>query len=217
MNFLNNKAVLGLAAMLSIVTMSTSHAYEVSSSVSVASSYLFRGVDLSTSSAAVSGDVTVSEGPGYASVWVSSGDDSEKEGKLTGGTEYDLIAGVGGDVQDVSWDLNVTNYNYPKSDDAEFGAISDVTLSVDTGLVSASVVKNIAGSAMDYYSVGASLGDLSVLVGKADQDEAYTHVDLSIALSEELSLTASKVVDQKKDDSVSDALNVVISYTHQIK
>ena len=86
---------------------------EVSASVGIASSYLWRGYDLganadngSFGTPAVSGDLSVGGNGFTVGIWGSSGDSFA-------GTEYDLYAGYSGEAGDFSYGLTFVSYVYP--------------------------------------------------------------------------------------------------------
>lgn len=179
---------------------------ELSASASVANMYLWRGIDLGDGSAAVSGDLTYSIGGAYAGIWVSSGDD-------TLGNEYDLYAGYGAELGDFSFDISLWNYNYSDngvagkgfdvSDDTT-GELSEIITTVGFKGISLSYYDNIAGATgYEYWTLSGGIGKVSATVGFHDPEGSgsndMTHVDLSYAFNDNISFTASKVVDQDLD------------------
>lgn len=206
---------------------------ELSASAGVASSYLWRGYDLSGSGGtpAVSGDISYSMNGFYAGVWASSGDTSF-------GTEYDLFAGYGLEVGGVSLDLNFTNYVYPGTGaavadgEADFADFSEVIFSVGVGSFGASVYKQIAGANEDYMYVTLSydIGQFSFLYGMHDGltdgtalngqtlvGETESHIDVTYSYNDNLSFTISQFVDgQENVDAFAggeDDLKFVVSYS----
>ena len=61
-----------LVAALGFTAQANAATPEVSASVSVANTYLFRGVDLGAGSAQVAGDLIADFGGAYAGAWLSS-------------------------------------------------------------------------------------------------------------------------------------------------
>ncbi|WP_269620199.1 TorF family putative porin [Zhongshania sp. BJYM1] len=206
---------------------------ELSASAGVASSYLWRGYDLSGSGGtpAVYGDISYSMSGFYAGVWASSGDTSF-------GTEYDLFAGYGMEVGGVSFDLNFTNYVYPGTGaatldgEADFGDFSEVIFSVGVGSFGASIYKQIAGVNEDYmyftlsYDIGQfsflygmhdGLTDGTVVNGKTLDGETESHINVTYSYNDNLSFTLSQFVDG--EDNVNafaggeDDLKFVVSYS----
>lgn len=219
--------------MTGAVAVATPAMAEVSASASVANMYLWRGIDLGDGSAAVSGDIVVSKGGAYGGIWVSSGDDAL-------GNEYDYFVGYGGDVGDFSYDLSLWNYNYSDdglagkgfdvSDDTT-GELSEVILTLGYGDFSFSYYDNVAGgSGYEYYTLSGAVGKFSATVGYHDipagpgGNDEMTHLDVSYAFNDNLSFTASKVVEQgcDKDDvgcsgTIDEDLKFVVSYSLPIE
>lgn len=193
---------------------------EVSASVGVASTYLWRGEDLGSGTPAVSGDLNYSNSGFYTGIWGSSGDTSN-------GTEYDLYLGYGtsfGESDLFSVDLSVWNYNYPTgNEETDFGDLTEVILTLGVGPVAFSVYDNVAGDhGYMYYTLGGSVGDFSMTVGMHDAksgdncgevetEECQTvHVDLSYAYNDNVSFTLSQEV---ADENPNDDLKFVVSYS----
>lgn len=214
-------SALSLAVAGAMSVSHTANAVDVSASVGVANMYLWRGYDLGTGDAAVSGDLRVSAGGFYGGVWGSSGDSAW-------GTEYDLYVGYGAEFGGVTIDISAWNYMYPSSSfDADedgvedpnilddFGGLSDAVLSIGFMGFTASVYDNIAGgSGYEYYTLSYSFDKFSVLVGKhdnvtGDDTDQMVHVNLSYAYNDNLSFTFSQQVDQEADDD----LKFVVSYS----
>ena len=149
-----------LTMLLSAGTIIPAANAEISASAAVATSYLWRGYDLGSGTPAVMADLSFSEGGAYAGVWISSGDTGA-------GTEFDLFAGFGGEIGDLSYDINVTNYLYPTGDysetDGDIGDFVELILTLGYGPVSVSYYDNIAGDtggyapSEDYSYINASL------------------------------------------------------------
>lgn len=190
---------------------------ELSASASVANMYLWRGIDLGDGSAAVSGDLTYSIGGAYAGIWVSSGDDAL-------GNEYDYYVGYGAELGDFSFDINLTNYNYSDnglagkgfdvSDDTT-GELSEIITTVGFKGISLSYYDNIAGlSGYEYWTLSGGVGKVSLTAGlhDADGDNDMTHVDLSYAFNDNISFTASKVVDQDLDKNDAGAFDEDVKF-----
>tara|TARA_B100000745_G_scaffold73742_1_gene44438 strand:+ start:3922 stop:4674 length:753 start_codon:yes stop_codon:yes gene_type:complete len=238
-----NLAILG-AVTLGAASVSSTAAAEVkvAGSAAVANMYLWRGVDLSNGSPAVSGDIVVSAGGAYAGVWGSSGDDSN-------GQEYDLFVGYGKEFGDFSFDVSVWNYLYPSSPETEvlvdddgnvvlddegeevyvsadnslddFGGLSEVIVTLGYGPVSFSYYDNIAGdSGYEYYTLGGGFGAFSATLGYhdfedpsgQDWDSDFAHLDLGYAYNDNLSFTLSQVIDSDEEAGVDEDLKFVVSY-----
>ncbi|HCG80509.1 MAG TPA: histidine kinase [Oceanospirillales bacterium] len=208
---------------------------DVSASAAVASMYLWRGLDLGNGSPAVSGDITLSTGGAYAGMWTSSGDSAA-------GNEYDLYVGYGGEMEGFSYDVSVLTYVYPSannftyvdpSDEDENGVAdvleSDQDTSGNTFDLSELIVSlGYEGASFSYYypvssnpddysylTLGYGMDAYSATVGVSNSDadsDKYVHLDLSYAYTDNLSFTASKVVDAELDETEDD-LKFVVSYS----
>ena len=208
---------------------STSASAELSASATVASSYLWRGFELGTGSAAISADLVYSKSGFYAGVWVSSGD-------ATAGTEYDLFAGYGGSINDmISYDLSLITYIYPSgqfSKTEEPGDFSEAILNIGLGPVSLTIKDNISGGTggyafnedYAYYSASVSSGDFDFAIGFHDEGAILeetvtgdsTHIDVTFAATENLAFTFSKIVDSQAGFEEPEA-TVVASYSIPLK
>lgn len=189
---------------------------EISASAGVASTYLWRGIDLGPGTPAVSGDINYSSGGFYAGTWVSSGD-------TTAGTEYDLYAGYGGEVGLFSYDISVWNYLYPEggTQEDQFGDLSEVILSLGVGPVSFSWYENVANNGGSeeyrYYTLGYGYEAFSFTVGHHDDVGLnMTHLDVSYAYNDSLAFTVSQVIDDD-DNAFDDDLKLVVSYSLPIE
>jgi len=206
------KSLLATAIAASALSVPAMADVEVAASVGIASAYLWRGQDLGNGSPAVSGDIVASSGGAYGGIWGSSGDDSL-------GNEYDLFAGYGTELGDVSVDISVWNYLYPDSGESQgtFGDLSEVILSVGFGPVAVTYYDNVAGATgYSYLTVGAEFGAFSATYGTTsndDSDDDYAHLDLGYSYNDNLSFTLSQVVDQDDNQGVDDDLNFVVSYS----
>ena len=182
---------------------------EVSGSMGIASTYLWRGIDLGSGTPAVSGDLSASAAGFYGGIWGSSGDTAT-------GSEYDLYLGYGGEVGAFSYDVSVWNYVYPTgSSEVDFGDLSELVIGLGFGPVSLTYFDNIAGGhGYSYLNLGVEFGAFSVAVGAHDNpDEGaddMAHADFSYAYNDNLSFTLSQ---QIADEDESDDLKFVVSYS----
>jgi uncharacterized protein (TIGR02001 family) len=234
-----------MTAGMTAATSTFAEEVEVSASATVASMYLWRGLDLGNGAAAVSGDLTASIAGAYAGVWTSSGDSAA-------GNEYDLYIGYGGEVEDFSYDLSVWTYSYPTSpDDADTPederqgntfSLTDAILSLGYMGASFSYYMPLAGDEdYSYITLGYSAGAFGATLGMASgvanvgettetvySDSDYMHLDLSYAYNDNLTFTVSKVISQslKADDAatseedenyVDEDVKVVVSYSLPIE
>lgn len=204
---------------------------EVSGSVAIASTYLWRGVDLGSGTPAVSGDLSYSAGGFYTGIWASSGDTGA-------GTEYDLYAGYGMEFDMFSFDLGVFNYVYPTgagyvpgdsgTEDTDPFDFTDVILTIGVGPVSFSYYQPVAGfcggttstdcgNDYNYYTLSSGYGAFSFTIGMHDNgDDDATHVNVDYAYNDNLTFTLSQFTD--KDDALLVAgddgdLKFVVSYS----
>lgn len=199
---------------------------EVSGSVGVASTYLWRGLDLGSGTPAVSGDLKYSASGFYTGIWGSSGD-------TAWGSEYDLYAGYGGSIGETfSYDLSLWNYNYPTGPyEHDIGDIADAVVSLGVGPVSFAAyipVGDGSGGDYSYFTLGGSFGSFSLLLGMhyespadggaapcpADTaiDDACSpvHLNASYAYNDNLSFTLSQFI---ADETDTDDLKFVVSYS----
>lgn len=189
---------------------------EISASAGVASTYLWRGIDLGSGTPAVSGDLSYSAGGFYTTVWGSSGDTGA-------GTEWDLGAGYGGEAGVFSYDISIWNYMYPNggTQEDQFGDLTEVILSLGVGPVSFSWYENVANNGGSeeyrYYTLGFSQGAFGVTLGKHDDvGTDMTHVDFSYAYNDNLSFIFSQVIEDD-DDAFDDDMKFVVSYSIPIE
>lgn len=128
--------VLPLVFMSSLMISENAHAVEgLSANVAVTSNYLWRGLEQTNGSAAISGGIDYAASSGfYVGTWISNADWAD------GMTyELDLYGGFGGDISEsVSYDIGFIYYAYPDetSGDANFSEVyanlsfGDLTLGV---------------------------------------------------------------------------------------
>jgi uncharacterized protein (TIGR02001 family) len=199
---------------------------EVAASATVASMYLWRGLDLGDGAAAVSGDITVKAAGAYAGVWTSSGD-------TVNGNEVDLYVGYGAEVGDVSFDVSLWTYQYPSMKDGSGNNTGDNTFDYSEAVasigfkgVSFSYFYPIGVESNDDYSymtLGYEMDKVSALVGYSDDGaETYTHLNLGYAVTDKLAFTFSQVVAQsaefgKDAGAVDQDLKVMVSYSLPIE
>ncbi len=144
MTKLSQAIALATAMTAGLVATTTTQA-EVSASAGVASSYLWRGQNLSNGAAVVSGSLDYSHESGaHAGAWVSSGD-------VAMGTEYDLYIGYAGEIGKLSYDVGYIGYIYPSQ--SEEAALEFNTDNAD----------DIAAGDEDAQGTADELGDMSDL------------------------------------------------------
>ncbi len=205
-----------LVAALGFTAQANAATPEVSASVSVANTYLFRGVDLGNGSAQVAGDLIADFGGAYAGAWLSSGDDAL-------GTEADFFAGYAFDIADtgISADLGYLTYVYPSSDVgageiAEVYAVlgyayDDVELSYafnyDVSQTGGALTAAGEGREWTYMSLSAAVDQFGVLVGYHNKDsvnEGLLHIDGTYAYNDNLAFTVSVPVDAEDGSTLDD-------------
>ena len=195
-----------LVAALGFTAQANAATPEVSASVSVANTYLFRGLDLGNGSAQVAGDLIADFGGLYGGAWLSSGDDAL-------GTEADFFAGYAFDIADtgISADLGYLTYVYPTSDigagevaevyavlgyaydDVELAYSFNFDVSQDSTLTTGE-----SGRDWTYMSLSAAVDQFGVLVGYHNDDSAgngLLHIDGTYAYNDNLAFTVSVPVD----------------------
>ncbi|WP_075187010.1 TorF family putative porin [Teredinibacter haidensis] len=209
-----SKKILAVAVAVSLAasTMAPVANAEVSASVGVASSYLWRGFELGSGTPAVSGSLDYSNSGFYAGIWGSSGD-------ATAGNEYDLYVGYGAEVGDFSYGVSIINYIYPTGNYKEtegLGDFMEAIISLGYGPVSFVYHDNIAGDTGGYafgedYSYAAlsvGFGAFSATLGQHFEDVPVfgedgeplsvtgdaTHFDLGYAYNDNLSFTLSTII-----------------------
>ncbi len=92
-------------------------AWDVSGNVTATSDYVFRGVSQTLEDPALQAGVKLAHESGfYGSLWASNVDYGDEIGS---DAELDFVVGYGGAFsEDWSYDVNVTRYTYPGTDDA---------------------------------------------------------------------------------------------------
>lgn len=211
-------------ALALVLAAGAAHA-EVTGSAGVASSYLWRGLDLGDGTPAVSGALKLSKSGFYAGIWGSSGDTAK-------GSEYHLSAGYNGNYGEFFYGIGAISYNYPTKANSEFGDFSDGVVTLGYGPVSfgAYIPVGKLDSSGDYmyFTLGASFGSFSTLLGVhsgdltnggivgCELDEESTkdkctpiHLDLTYAYNENLSFTLSQFIDDKPAE---DKLKFIVSF-----
>lgn len=185
---------------------------ELSGSVGVANLYLFRGQNLSSGAPQVHGSLDYENTGFYAGIWGSS------EGSL--GQEYDLYTGYKGEMNGLSYNFNLTAYEYPQDpfdgSSNTLGDTSEFILSLGFGGFGLSIVDGLNSTDYMYYSFSFDTEKFGVLAGindNKDADEEYTHVDLNFYATDELTFTLSTVVDDDPEGTTDHDTLFVVSWT----
>jgi hypothetical protein len=207
-----------IAASLATLGMAAAPAAlaNVEASATVATSYLWRGLDLGTGTGSVSADAVYSTGGLSAGVWVGSGD-------TNAGTEYDLFVSYGGELGALGYSIGYAEYNYPTNDtdEAEEGFqgatdLEDYIYSLSYAGVTATHydAKDSDGS---YNTLSFDLAGFGVLLGDHDRqgdaaDGEMSHLDLSYGVNDSLTFTVSTIISSSAPAEEADT-TVVASYS----
>jgi uncharacterized protein (TIGR02001 family) len=219
---MSKKSVLKMSALaVAIATAAPMTATaEISGSLDIASQYLWRGQTLLTAGT-VSGSIDYGHSSGaYAGVWASS--ESDKN-------EYDLYAGYAGELDALSYDFGVVSYHYTGArgtgngpDELNFQELylsfgmGDFGLSAYIGVGEYGDGADAVDNKDNYYSLSYGKDKFGALLGYYsfdDSDSDYTHIDLSYTVIDNLTFTASKIVDEKVKGTYNDELQFVVAYS----
>ena len=211
-----NKTLIAATTIATFGLAAAPTALALDASASVATTYLFRGVEMNSGSAQVSVDVSGSANGLTYGVWVASGDSLN---------EYDLYLDYSGSLGSIGYSIGYVDYNYsaPRNSLYDTGvvetalvlagetddAVYDDALDADAGFEESYIglsygpisvtYFNMQDSDADYTTIGYDLGALSLTYGSTDfgEDGAddFDHVDLSYAVNDSVSLTVSKADD----------------------
>jgi hypothetical protein len=204
-----------IAASLATLGMAAAPAAlaNVEASATVATSYLWRGLDLGTGTGSISADAVYSTGGLSAGVWVGSGDTGA-------GTEYDLFASYGGELGALGYSIGYAEYNYPTKDsdgNAANGFASaedseEYIYSLSYAGVSATHYDAKDGNG-SYNTLGFDLAGFGVLLGDHDRaNSEMSHLDLSYGVNDSLTFTVSTVLTSNAPANEADT-TVVASYS----
>ncbi|WP_370980646.1 TorF family putative porin [Agaribacterium sp. ZY112] len=216
------KAIAGVVAaatMAAAVAPAAQAEGEVSASVGVASTYLWRGKDLGSGTPAVSGDLSYSNGGFYTGIWGSSGD-------TDAGTEYDLYLGYGGEVGKFFYDVSAWTYSYPtgggKEETGTPGNLAEAVATLGYGPVSATYYQNVVAPGDDdgeysYVTLAAELGAFGITYGQHfEGNNDLSHLDLSYAYNDNLSFIISTQIEVDEPAETTDP-TFVVSYSLPIE
>jgi uncharacterized protein (TIGR02001 family) len=215
---LTGAAALALTATATPITANAG----VSASMAFSNMYLWRGQNISSGSAAISGSLDYSHESGfYAGVWGSN----ESASFLgVNGTETDLYAGFAGKAGEFSYNISYWWYLYPQG--AGLGPetglsdtdLSEAVLTVGYGPVSAGIymgvdteLQGVEGSDYFYYTLGFNfLEKFNLTYGGWSFDEdgnnEYSHITFTYSPTNELSFTVSKAMEDIEDSIEEDPL-----------
>jgi hypothetical protein len=183
-----NKTLIAAATLTTFGLAAAPAAVALDASASVATSYLWRGLDLGAGDPALAVDLSGSTGAISYGLWVSSGD-------ATLGTEYDIYASYGGSVGEIGYSVGYASYNYPSSD-IGFDDAAEYIYGLSYGPASVTVFDG-KGSDYEYTVVGYEAGAFSFAYGDEDDGAGAerTHFDVSYAVNDSLTLTVSEPED----------------------
>ncbi len=216
-----SKAV-AMASLLSAGVMGAQVANaEVELSAQLDSMYLFRGQDQGTGGL-ISASIDYSHDSGlYAGTWIASA------------PEYDAYVGFAMEAGDIELDLGITSYAYPNAGsgaDSATGLGEEVEVYLNAGFMGASFHYSHGLEVLEdtsYIALGYEMDNISVTYGMYDAEDVdgatYSHVDLSYGLSDELTLTVSKSMDDSSDAAIAadeaavEDLQVLVTYVLPIK
>ena len=198
---MNNLKVLALTAAVATASFGSVGVAQadVTANIGASSNYLWRGTSLSNEAAAISGGVDYSHESGaYAGVWQSS------EG-FTGSPETDLYVGFAGEAGEFGYDVGYVSYIYLQNDTADF---DEIYLSGSFKFAEL-YYANSSDLDSDYIALTLSYDKFSFVYGDYSFDAGgdYSHFDLGVALTDELSLVYSQ-----NDITGDDDGRLVISY-----
>ncbi len=222
---MNEKKKLGYTTVAAIaatsaLTIAMPATAELSASAAVSNMYLFRGENLGSGDAAVSGDLVYSHESGLSGgVWATSAAFGPVDGDPS--SEYDLFIDYTTEVNDITLGAAIWTYVYPEDSEENFLDLSELILTGGIMGITGSYVKNIAGdSEYDYWSLGYSYEKYSATIGRADNggdDDGFTHLDISYAYNDNLSFTLSAIVDEEEDDTKDTDAKWVVTYSVPIQ
>jgi len=227
---MSKKSVLKMSALavaFAAAAAPITAAAEVSGSLGISNFYLWRGQDLTSGGGNVHGSLDYSHESGlYAGVWGSSeravaGVTTEGAPVATPGGETDVYFGFAGEAGGLSYDISYWSYIYP-SVDAGFGDIGELILGLGLGDFGVTYYASVADDAdgdkaigdNNYLTLSYAYDKFGVTVGTwmfDAPDTDYTHVDVSYSPVENLTFTASKVVDNDDGAGVTDDQDVLFN------
>lgn len=199
------------AALLGSVSVNTqAEESAFSGSAGLSTAYLLRGLDLDSPQFWGQADYTA--GGFSTSVWISSLASTSYELNLV--PNYNFAVS-----ENVSIDVGAILYKY---EDTDFGDYVDLTAGVGFGNFYVGYMHTIGSDYddidWDYLTFSGEFGAFSALVGYDAWDDgmddgSYVHLDLSYAVTDELSFTVSKIV--TTDGSYGDG--IVANYSDDVQ
>lgn len=217
----------GLA--MPLLVLSDAVLAEISGNLGIANTYFSRGRDYAGGAAQVFGGAQYDHSNGlYAGVWTSSSGfppigqaDINNNVAVSSGIEYDLYAGYGTTIGGVSLDVSFWDYNYPGFTDYDLEevlvdiGVAGVHLTSYFGVGDIGHGDTATNNNTNYYSVSWRHEKFSAKVGFGDYENDasdYTHLDLGYAVTDQLSLTVSKIVDERVTGTYNDDATLILKY-----
>lgn len=205
---------LAVSMAAGVVAVPTAANAELSYNAAVSNMYLWRGLDVSSGGAVVSGGVDYAHDSGaYASLWASTGNSlgsAAADPTLTPGYEFDVILGYSGEVSGFGYDLSYWRIAYPQAS-STYG--EEAILGLSYMGVEFSYVDNLDND-YKYYTLGYSMDKYSIMYGASEDDAGaeYSHVDLGYAATDALSFTIS----MPSDDTAGISEQTLIAVTYSL-
>lgn len=214
-----------------LLALSSASYAEVEGNIGITSNYVWRGASQTDDSPAVSGGFDWSSESGfYLGTWASNVDFGPGAGEV----ELDLYGGYGGSISEaISYDVGLTYYAYPDSDDADF---AELGISGSFGPLTAGLAYTISSDVngpgafqegdLYYYlsggidlSEGFSLGgtvgfytfDDDGVAGVGDLDYTHYQIDLTKSAGELGDFTFSLSKADKEANGGDDDMKVFVS------
>lgn len=155
------KKLLLLALLASTVLLPAVAQAELSANVATTSNYLWRGMEQTGGSAAVSGGIDYSSESGfYAGTWASNA--TWAEGMTY---ELDFYAGFGGEVSGIGYDVGYIYFVYPDEASGDMG-FSEVYANFDISGLTLGVAVLASGEGADFGDTVYVSADYAFAVGK---------------------------------------------------
>jgi len=192
----------------------------VSADLTIASMYLWRGLNVSGFQPVMQSNVQYDHSSGmYVGTWFSN------EGALSSSYEIDLFAGYGGSTGDISYGAGLFGYYYPEAVSGPKNSdIYEAVLNAGYKDYSLTAKINIEPNKFDdykYFSLDGPAGPVSLHLGttiQGDSDKNYTDVAVTYNFTDSLSWTVSYAFgDGIAEDSPAEDPLVVVSYSVPLK
>ena len=181
---MSNKSIVTAAAIAATLSSASAMA-DLTGNIGVVSDYIFRGITQTASSAANAGIDYEHESGLYAGIWATNIEGAAGQGATgTGGLEIDTYVGFGGEVEDISYSIGFTHYEYTGDFDTTY---DEINLGAGFGDFSVDVAmgsnENPGGTDPDYlwYSLGYSTGPFVVSYNGFGQDFDGEYIEVGMS------------------------------------